>query len=600
MTWRHDLYPNYKKKKRRIDPRDVAPEVGHQQEVDKQQAVQDADMNEEKYLQDPETQDISQPLQIHKDADPIIQQGIAEDVAENAAKDKAIKASGKAWDAGNITVRERIEQLLNAPNAAFKDLQAGAEGFNRQRQLGIDSFAQTVDDIVTGGLERLNAPGSEYIGDRARNITGFLTDVAAPTAEDLALAGVTTALATPAAGGITLAALRMRKFGDEAVDFFMKAKNVISHRNGGKVGVLVDGQVIDRANLSRIFMDDQLARQSAQPMMIKGSKNPNQLNLLEKPIERFMTNKYKREVRSLMNKYGMGDGVFRIDAYDRAKGAYDVNANRFFLERYLSPDKLKGSFSGFTKSNRSGFKQEWADFLKSKGMTNLDIQAHHINPLYDSIHLFDGVKHNSSEYWDIIGTLVSRNARSGVIQRGDDVNNLMMTLGKAVDSDTPHGIAHKFYNRFTPKFFNAKEIEKMKTKPGYRMKKAERWATLVNKSEEIILEAHKQWSLLNPKVSQNLSFDELVEKLSKLNDKGYNKLIDPKYQLPDMNNIIKEIAKDKGLKGPIFKTSKKSVNLSGITKREKMTKEDDIAKELRVMKKKPKRVDPNQGKLPGT
>ena len=31
-----------------------------------------------------------------------------------------------------------------------------------------------------------------------------------------------------------------------------------------------------------------------------------------------------------------------------------------------------------------------------------------------------------------------------------------------------------------------------------------------------------------------------------------------------------------------------------------MTKEDDIVKELRVMKKKPKRVDPNQGKLPGT
>lgn len=37
MSWRHKLYPGYKKRKRRVHPDDVAPEVGHQQEVDKQQ-----------------------------------------------------------------------------------------------------------------------------------------------------------------------------------------------------------------------------------------------------------------------------------------------------------------------------------------------------------------------------------------------------------------------------------------------------------------------------------------------------------------------------------------------------------------------------------
>jgi len=85
--------------------------------------------------------------------------------------------------------------------------------------------------------------------------------------------------------------------------------------------------------------------------------------------------------------------------------------------------------------------------------------------------------------------------------------------------------------------------------------------------------------------------------LSKLDARGYDKLIDPKYQLPDMNSIIKEIAKDKGLKGPIFKTTKKSKDLSKVTQREQMTKEGDIIKELRGMNKKPKTVDPNQTKL---
>ena len=41
----------------------------------------------------------------------------AKDKAENLNKDRAIEASGKAWEKGNTTARERIDQLLNAPKA---------------------------------------------------------------------------------------------------------------------------------------------------------------------------------------------------------------------------------------------------------------------------------------------------------------------------------------------------------------------------------------------------------------------------------------------------------------------------------------------------
>ena len=321
--------------------------------------------------------------------------------------------------------------------------------------------------------------------------------------------------------------------------------------------------------------------------------NPNQTEL---KLEPFQSNTYQRSVLSKMNKYGMGDGTFRMNAYRAYLNKGD--SGRDMLESYLSPDRLKGSFQGYKKFNKKSVEYKWGAFLEKKGYNlSQGIQVHHINPLFDSIHLFDGVKFNSKEYWSLMDILVKNNARTGAIQKGDDINNLMMTLGQATDEATPHGIAHKFYNNFTPTFFSPAEMKKMNTVKGYRNKKARRWATLVNKSEEVILEAHKQWSLLNPVTASKLSFDELVERLSNLDARGYNKLMDPKYQLPDMNSIIKEIAADKGLK-QIWKASEPTEDLSKLSGGERTLREaEDVLQQrqadaaLRSMQKKVKPTD---------
>ena len=311
-------------------------------------------------------------------------------------------------------------------------------------------------------------------------------------------------------------------------------------------------------------------------------------------IEPIQSNTYQRSVLTKMRRYGMGDGTFRMKAYSAYLNKGDTG--RDMIEAYLSPDRLKGSFEGYKKFNKKSVEYKWGAFLEKKGYDlSQGIQVHHINPLYDSIHLFDNVKFNSKEYWELMNILIKNNARTGAIQIGDDINNLMMTLGQATDEATPHGIAHKFYNNFTPTFFSPTEMKKINTVKGYRNKKARRWATLVNKSEEVILEAHKQWSLLNPETASQLSFDELVDRLSNLDAGGYNKLIDKKYQLPDMNSIIKEIAADKGLKGPIYRLNPPPVrDPSKITQLEQMTKEGDIINELRGMNKKPKPINPDQ------
>ena len=323
----------------------------------------------------------------------------------------------------------------------------------------------------------------------------------------------------------------------------------------------------------------------------------NKYNQTELKLEPFQSNTYQRSVLSKMNKYGMGDGTFRMNAY-RAylnKG----NEGRDMLEAYLSPDRLKGSFQGYKKFNKKSVEYKWGAFLEKKGYDlSQGVQVHHINPLFDSIHLFDGVKFNSKEYWSLMDILIKNNARTGAIQKGDDINNLMMTLGQATDEATPHGIAHKFYNNFTPTFFSPTEMKKINTVKGYRNKKAKRWATLVNKSEEVILEAHKQWSLLNPVTASQLPFDEfnseLVNRLFKLDARGYNKLMDPKYQLPDMNSIIIEIAADKGLKGPIFRGgSKPTEDLSKKTFWEQHRRDQKIINETKAIDK-PKPVNPDQ------
>ena len=256
-------------------------------------------------------------------------------------------------------------------------------------------------------------------------------------------------------------------------------------------------QGIPQTELSKDISD--LSKKNDMQYQEKFNPDQTELNL-----EPFQSNKYQRSVLTKMRKYGMGDGTFRMKAYNAYLNKGD--SGRDMLEAYLSPDRLRGSFEGYKKFNKGSWEYKWGNFLEKKGYDlKQGIQVHHINPLHDSIHLFDNVKFNSKEYWSLMDILVRNNARPGVIQKGDDINNLMMTLGQKADETTPHGIAHKFYNNFTPEFFSPTEMKKINTVKGYRNKKAKRWATLVNKSEEVILEAHKQWSALNPEI--NIPFD---------------------------------------------------------------------------------------------
>ena len=79
--------------------------------------------------------------------------------------------------------------------------------YDETRQQWIDTSSQKVDDVVTGGLQKINMPGAEFIGDRARNITGFAQDMTIPESWEIPLL----------AGGAAIAAAEPTPFGEALV-----------------------------------------------------------------------------------------------------------------------------------------------------------------------------------------------------------------------------------------------------------------------------------------------------------------------------------------------------------------------------------------------
>lgn len=287
------------------------------------------------------------------------------------------------------------------------------------------------------------------------------------------------------------------------------------------------------------------------------SKSDDALGGFSKNIRK-TSPEYENLVLSGMERMGMKDGVFDINLYNKNSPILNEMSDplggtvmksgmrrgkklskRNWMEYFLSPESLKGNFESLRKSGKVAADLEWGDFLKSKNLKIGDIQAHHINPLYDSMHLFDGIKWGSDEYWEVVSTLINRGARPGVVQRGDNITNIVRTFGKSSLTDTPHGIAHEFYRDVMPTFFSKKEVLKMKGNHKYRMEKAARWAGIVRRSEDILIESHKAWKSLNPKT--RMDFNELVETMSKYDNKGIIKGIHQKYQVKDIQELVKEV-----------------------------------------------------------
>ena len=67
-------------------------------------------------------------------------------------------------------MEEEEKQSWNPLNIIQETLQDEGEFYDEKRQQFVQGSAQLADKVVTSGLKKLNVPGAEFIGDRARNI----------------------------------------------------------------------------------------------------------------------------------------------------------------------------------------------------------------------------------------------------------------------------------------------------------------------------------------------------------------------------------------------------------------------------------------------
>ena len=124
------------------------------------------------------------------------------DKEENKEFDEAV--SGGSLEDLREGVKIRQKQLN--PIDSLNNL---AQTWDKDRQSQIDRGAQLVDTAVTSGLEKLNVPGAQFIGDRARNISGFTADMLYPESWELPFyaAAAGPALAEPTVFGESLVGL---------------------------------------------------------------------------------------------------------------------------------------------------------------------------------------------------------------------------------------------------------------------------------------------------------------------------------------------------------------------------------------------------------
>lgn len=470
---------------------------------------------------------------------------------EDKEEEKKIEEIQNTSFKGGQQIKDMLDDVWNTPSI-FKTGKDMVTSFIDTRQQAIDMTAQAADTVVTGGLKKINMPGAEFIGDRARNITGFAADIATPEAWELPLYGGAAVEPTP--------------FGEGAVYGLGMSKRLMVAQAKAHAALMEKApQMLDWvfSSSNNLFnkLDPNWRAVTPDGVPIDGSmmmsKSDDALDGFSKNIRK-TSPEYENLVLSGMERMGMKDGVFDINLYNKNSPILNEMSDplggtvmksgmrrgkklskRNWMEYFLSPESLKGNFESLRKSGKVAADLEWGDFLKSKNLKIGDIQAHHINPLYDSMHLFDGVKWGSDEYWEIVSTLINRGARPGVVQRGDTITNIVRTFGKSSLTDTPHGIAHEFYRDVMPTFFSKKEVLKMKGNHKYRMEKAARWAGIVRRSEDILIESHKAWKSLNPKT--RMDFNELVETMSKYDNKGIIKGIHQKYQVKDIKKMVSEI-----------------------------------------------------------
>ena len=292
------------------------------------------------------------------------------------------------------------------------------------------------------------------------------------------------------------------------------------------------------------------------------------------------------------------DAFFKqVRKQDHQDAIKSPKEGRDFIELFLTPQGKKADFYAMERSKTGDhqlFKARFIDFLEARGISTSEIQYHHIAGLYDSLPLYHGLRYGSDEWWDLTALLLDMDINPGATVHKDRTNYLSV-IGKAQQTGEiskktglpsekmPHGLAHLFYkDELGPqRYFNTDKIDKRPGAPRegqqsfwskseleavkdnldpttrkplkgpyidpetgdeystYREFKAYKFSHIVRYSEDVAIQAMKDFEALNPK--GNLDGPELWEFLNTFDNKGFKESLPVRYQTNMIPRLIEEI-----------------------------------------------------------
>ena len=273
-------------------------------------------------------------------------------------------------------------------------------------------------------------------------------------------------------------------------------------------------------------------------------------------------------VRSTMLKFGMVGNRFDANIWRRGTKRdpktkfkrFTPNEERALISLFVTPPFTKANYSKVSKRVMPAFRKQYGPMLQALGIDPSDLQLHHMLPLKASIPLYHGLVYDSDEWWELTAFLLKRH-----IKAGDSTDNLRKLIGegsRTVQDETaplanierplktPHSIAHQHVrNEFGEdgrKFFTQDVLDSIYDNQAKRLEIADLYTKKMRRNFDLTNQAEKIYDMTVGPTSKKFTMKEIVNTMTRMDEKGYLDLVEKDYQVDLINDMIVGIQKQGG------------------------------------------------------
>ena len=274
------------------------------------------------------------------------------------------------------------------------------------------------------------------------------------------------------------------------------------------------------------------------------------------------------KVRATMLKFGMVGN--RFDANILRRGTkrdpvtkikrFTANDERALVSLFVTPPITSVNYNKVAKRVMPAFRKQYGPMLKALGIDPSDLQLHHMLPLKASIPLYHGLVYDSDEWWELTAFLLKRH-----IKAGDSADNLRKLIGegkRTVQDElaplantkrplaTPHSIAHQHvrdeFGEDGRKFFTQDVLDSIYDNQAKRLEVADLYTRKMRRNFDLTNQAEKIFNMTVGPTSKNFTMDEIVNTMTRMDEKGYLDLVEQDYQVDLINDLVVGIQKQGG------------------------------------------------------